>query len=80
LQCEEVVIRQGVQFSITPCRALSAGRLLILFFLYPFVDFFPVYRDIFGRIDADPDLIAFDAQYRDGNVIAYDQGLTNAPR
>jgi len=53
---------------------------LILLFLDPFVDFFTVYRDIFGRIDADPNLIAFDAQYRDGNVIAYDQGLTNAPR
>src|SRR5690606_3929279 len=40
---------------------------------------FPVNRDIFRRVDADPNLVAFDTEYGDRDLFSNHQGFTNPP-
>ena len=44
------------------------------------VDFFSMNRDLARRLNAQPDLIPLDAQYRDINVITDDHGFSDPSR
>jgi hypothetical protein len=39
-----------------------------------------MHRHLLGRIDPEPDLTAFDAQHRHGDLIADHEGFTNTSR
>ena len=49
-------------------------------FLDALVDFLAVNGDLLGGIDADPDLIAFDAKHGDLNIVTDVEGFSNASR
>jgi hypothetical protein len=55
----------------------SSQAFFRLFSLDALIDFFPVHRDIPGRIDANPYLVAFDTQHSNSDVITNHQGFTN---
>lgn len=45
--------------------------------LFPY--FFTIYRTITGSFEADPHLILADVEHRDFDVVAYADGLADAP-
>src|SRR5580704_16270361 len=85
----------AARFTYSGCAKERAGRLqdrgvflrlrlfgnffAALFALDALVDFFAMDGDILRRVDADPDLVSFDPQNRDGHIISDHDGLDDAP-
>lgn len=59
--------------------ALERGSTLLLqrgaLKLLPLPDFFPIYRDTFGRFDGKPNTTTRDLEHLDSNVVADDNGF-----
>lgn len=73
LQCTTAVVSSLLA-------ALSAAGLLTSSAIGIFVDqLLPQHRDFLGRLDADADLVALDAQHRDLDVLSDDQALARPP-
>src|ERR1700682_80666 len=52
---------------------------MVFFTLDPLVYLFAMYRDVFGRVDSNADLVALDAQYGHGNFVADHHRLADTP-
>jgi hypothetical protein len=62
----------------THTQTLTGGSFLTLFLLDTLVNFFTVDGHVLRGIDTDADLVAFDAQDGDRDVVTDDQGFANA--
>jgi hypothetical protein len=68
---------------VAPTRARGLNLTVgfgALFALDAFVDLFPVHGNFLGGVDADPDLVSFYTQYRNGYIAPDHHSLSSASR